>query len=146
MLPITLPFFVIHCHDTSINDLPLSLEKTSKVGLELRQKLCQEVSCNGKVKLNKSLLGRVNVLRVAVLRWKVREAMSASLLLMPAMEWEMSGDALFTCMHMASTHVSHPAMGERDALSLLVHATIGVLSHQAATWMCRSVARCLRAR
>ena len=48
MLPIVLPFFV-HCHDA----LPLSLEKTSKVILELRQKLCQEVSCKGKVELNK---------------------------------------------------------------------------------------------
>ena len=72
--------------------------------------------------------------------------MSASLLLMPAMEWEMSGDASFTCMHMASAHVSHPVMGERDVLSLFVHATVGVLSHQAMTWMCRRVARCSRTR
>ena len=76
----------------------------------------------------------------------VHEAMSASLLLTLAMEWEMSGDASFTCMRMASAHVSHPAMGERDALSLFVHATVGVLSHQAATWMCCRVASCSRPR
>ena len=48
MLPIALPFFVIHCHDASIDAAPLSSEKTSKVSLELRQQLCHEESCNGK--------------------------------------------------------------------------------------------------
>ena len=54
MLPIMLPFFVIcHNHDASIDAFPLSSEKTSKVSLELRQKLHQELFCNGKVELNK---------------------------------------------------------------------------------------------
>jgi hypothetical protein len=53
MLPITLPFFVIRRHDASVNVFPLSSEKTSEVILELRRKLRQEVSCKGKVELNK---------------------------------------------------------------------------------------------
>ena len=72
--------------------------------------------------------------------------MSAILLSTLAMEWEMSGDASLTCMRMARACISHPAMGERDVLSLFVHATVGVLSHQAATWMCHRVARCSRTR
>ena len=44
MVLIALSFFVIHCHDASVNALPLSLEKTSKVSLELRWKLCHKVS------------------------------------------------------------------------------------------------------
>ena len=64
MLPIMLPFFVIHRHDTSIDALPLSSEKMSEVILELRWKLHQELSCKGNVELNKckkSSSGRVNV-------------------------------------------------------------------------------------
>ena len=64
MLPITLPFFVIRRHDASVDALPLSSEKTSEVSLELRRKLRQELSCKGKVELNKckkSSSGRVNV-------------------------------------------------------------------------------------
>ena len=53
MVPIALSFFVIRHHDASVNALPLSLEKTSKVILELRQKLCHEMSCKKKVELNK---------------------------------------------------------------------------------------------
>jgi hypothetical protein len=53
MLPIALPFFVIRRHDASVNVFPLSSEKTSEVILELRRKLRQEVSCKGKVELNK---------------------------------------------------------------------------------------------
>ena len=149
MLPIMLPFFVIHCHDASINALPLSSEKMSEVILELRQKLHQELSCKGKVELKrckKSSSGRVNVSLVAVLQWKVHDAISAILLLMPAMEWEMSRDASLMCMHMARAHISHPAIGEWDALSLFVQLTVGVLSHQVATWMCCRVARCSRTR
>ena len=65
MFPVTLPFFVIHRHDASIDALPLSSEKTSEVSLELRRKLHQELSCKGKVELNKCKKlssGRVNVL------------------------------------------------------------------------------------
>ena len=64
MLPIALPLFVIRCHDANINALPLSSEKMSKVILELRQKLHQEVSCKGEVELNKckkSSSGRANI-------------------------------------------------------------------------------------
>ena len=53
MVPIALPFFVICCHDASIDALSLSSEKTTKVILELRWKLHSEVSCKGKVELNK---------------------------------------------------------------------------------------------
>ena len=123
MLPIMLPFFVIHCHDASIDAFPLSSKKTSKVILELRQNLCQELFCRGKVELNKckkSSLGRVNVSLVAVLQWKVREAMSAILLLMLVMEWEMSSDASFTCMRiMAKACVSRPAMAWGNGMCLV---------------------------
>ena len=149
MLPITLPFFVICCHDTSVDALPLSSAKTSEVILELRWKLCQELLTKGKVELKKckkSSSGRVNVLLVVVLRWKVHDAISAILLSMPSMEWEMSGDALLMCMHMARACVSCPAMGEQDALSLFIQLMVGVLSHQAATWMCCRVTRCSRTR
>ena len=65
MLPrIVLPLFVIHCHDTSINALLLSLEKMSEIILELRQKRHHEVSCKGKVELNKCKKlssGRANI-------------------------------------------------------------------------------------
>ena len=64
MLQITLPFFVICCHDASVDALHLSLEKKSEVILELRQKLHQELSCKGKVELKgckKSSSGRVNI-------------------------------------------------------------------------------------
>ena len=149
MLPIMLPFFVIRCHDASDNAFPLSSEKTSKVILELRQKLHQELSCRGKVELNKckkSSSGRVNISLVAVLRWKVHEAMSAILLSMPVMEWETSSDASFMRMRMAKARISCPVMGERDALSLFVHDTVGVLLHHAATWMCHRIARCSQMR
>ena len=82
------------------------------------------------------------VVLVAVLRWKVRDAVSAMVLLTPAMESEVSGEAWLMWIRIASARVSRPAMGEREALSLFVQLTVGVLSHQAATWMCRSGASC----
>ena len=81
-----------------------------------------------------------------VLWWKVHEAMSAILLSMPVMEWEMSRDASLTCMRMARACISCPVMGERDALSLFIQDTVGVLLHHTATWICHRVARCSRTR
>ena len=81
---------------------------------------------------------------VAVLRWKVRDAVSAIVLLTPAMDREVSGDASLTWMHMASARVRWPVIGEHDALSLLVQLTVGVLSHHAATCTCHRGMRCSR--
>ena len=44
--------------------------------------------------------------------------------------------------YMSRACVRRPAMGDQDALSLFVQLTVGVLSHQVATWMCQRVARC----
>ena len=88
----------------------------------------------------------LKVVSVAVLRWKVREAVLAMVLLMPAMDNKVSGDASLTWMRIAKALVRWPAMGERVALSLFVQLMVGVLSHQVAMWMCRSGASCLRMR
>ena len=88
----------------------------------------------------------LKVLSVAMLRWKVRKAVSAMVLSMPAMDNEVSGDASLTWMCIAKALVRQPAMGERVARSLFVQLTVGVLSHQAATWMWHSGASCSRTR
>ena len=88
----------------------------------------------------------LKVWSVAVLRWKVREAVSAMVLSTPAMDNEVRGDASLTWVCIAKALVRQPVMGEREALSLFVQLMVGVLSHQAATWTWRSGARCSRAR
>ena len=88
----------------------------------------------------------LKVLFMAMLQWKVHEAVSAMMLLMPAMDNEVSGDASLTWMHIAKALVRRPAMGERVALSLFVQLMVGVLSDQAVMWMCWSGVSCSRTR
>ena len=71
-------------------------------------------------------------------------AMLAMVLLTPVMDRDVSGDASLTWMHIARAHVRQPAIGEHDALSLLVQLMVGVLSHQAVMWMCHSGVICSR--
>ena len=149
MVPIVPPFLVSRRHNTSVNALPFSSEQTRETSLLLRRKPCHEQFCSGKEELNvskNSLSVMLNVLSVAMLRWKVHEAVSAMVLSMPAMDNDVSGDASLMWMRMAKALVRRPAMGERVALSLFVQLTVGVLLHQAATWTCQSGASCLRTR
>ena len=88
----------------------------------------------------------LKVLSMAVLWWKVPEAVSAMVLSRPAMDNKVSGDASLTWMCMAKALVRWPAMGEWVALSLFVQLMVGVLSHQVAMWMCQSGMSCLRMR
>ena len=88
----------------------------------------------------------LKVLSVAVLQWKVHKAVLAMVLSMPAMDNEVRGDASLTWMHIAKALVRRPAMGEWEALSLFIQLTVGVLSHQVATWTCRSGVSCSRMR
>ena len=147
MVPVMLPFSMRCHHDTSIDALPFSSEKMHEAILLLRQKPCHEQFCNGKeeLKVSKKLLSEMtNVWLVAMLRWKVCDAVSAIVLLIPAMDREVSRDTSLTWMCMASTCVRQPAIGECDALSLLVQLTVGVLSHHAATCSCHRGTRCSR--
>ena len=88
----------------------------------------------------------LKVRSVAVFRWKVHEAVLAMVLSMPVMGSDVSGEASLTCMHITSALVRRPAMGEQEVLSLLVQLLVGVLLHQAATWIWCSGARCSRTR
>ena len=127
MVPIVLPFLVRHHHDASINALPFSLEKTQEASLLLRQKPCHEQFCSGKEELNVSKnlsLGMLKVLSVAVLQWKVRKAVLAMVLLMPAMDNEVRGDASLMWMRIAKALVRLPAMGEMGGTQF-VHPTNG---------------------
>ena len=74
------------------------------------------------------------LLVAAVLWWKVREAVLAMVLSTPAMEREVSWEAWLTWIHITKARVSRPVMGEREALSLFIQLTVGVLSHQVVTW------------
>ena len=149
MVPVMLPFSMRCHHDTSIDALPFSSEKMHEAILLLRQKPCHEQFCNGKEELNVSKSSSswmLKVWSVAVLQWKVREAVSAMVLSTPAMDNEVRGDASLMWMRIAKALVRRPAMGEREALSLFVQLTVGMLSHQAATWTWRSGVRCSRTR
>ena len=75
----------------------------------------------------------LKVRSVAVLWWKVHEAVLAMVLLTPAMDNDVSGEASLTCMCIARALVRNPAIREREALSLFIQLTMGVLSHQAVT-------------
>ena len=145
MVPIVLPFHVRHRHNTSIDALPFSSEKMHEASLLLKRKPCHKQFCNGKdeLKVSKNLSSGMSKVRsVAVLWWKVHNAMSTMVLLMPAMDNDVSGEASLTWMHIASALVRRPVIGEWEALSLLVQLTVGVLSHQVVTWMWHSGAGC----
>jgi hypothetical protein len=117
------------------------------MSLLLRRKTRHEVFWRGKEdeKICKNSASEMaNVSAVAVLRWKVRDAVSAIVLSVPAMETDIRGEASLAWSRMASARVSRPATLDRDELSLLVQLTVGVLSHQAATWTWRSDTRCSR--
>ena len=147
MVPVMLPFHVRCRHNASIDTLPFSSEKTCEAILLLRRKPHHKQFCSGKEELKvskKSLSEMTNVWLVAMLQWKVHDAMSAIVLLTPAMDREVSGDALLTWMCMVSACMRRPAIGECDVLSLLVQLTVGVLSHHAATCTCCRGTRCSR--
>ena len=147
MAPVMLPFCVRRRHDASINASPFSSEKTHEAILLLRWKPCHEQFCSGKEELKvskKSLSEMANVWLVAMLRWKVRDAVSAIVLSTPAMDREVSRDTSLTWMHMVSARMRWPVIGEHDALSLLVQLTVGVLSHHAAMCTCHRGMRCSR--
>ena len=149
MVSTALPFHVRHHHDASIDALPFSSEKTHEAILLFRWKPCHEQFCSGKDELNVSKISvseMTNVWSVAVLRWKVHDAVSAIVLLTPAIDRDVSRDASLTWMRIARACVRWPAIGERDTLSLLVQLTVGVLSHQAVMWTCHSGTRCSRLR
>jgi hypothetical protein len=119
------------------------------VSLSLKRKTRQELFWRGKREekvCKKSRSGMANVLVVAEFRWKVREAVSAIVFCVPAMDTDISGDASLAWSRMASARVSRPATLEREELSLLVQLTVGVLSHQAATWTYWSDTKCSRTR
>ena len=121
-----------HHHDASIDASPLSLEKTQEASLLLKQKPCHEQFCSGKRELNvskNSSSGMVKVRLVAVFLWKVHDAVSAMVLSTPAMDKEVSGEALFMWIHIARALVRHPVIREWEALSLFVQLMVGVLSH-----------------
>ena len=104
MVPVVLPFFVRHRHNASIDASPFSSEQTRETSLLLKQKPCHKQFCRGKEELKvskKSSSGMVKVSSVAVLRWKVRNAVSAMVLLIPAMDNDVRGEASFTWMRMA---------------------------------------------
>jgi hypothetical protein len=135
-LSIALPFADICSHDPSVDVFPRRSEKIHKLSLSLKRKTRHELSWRGKedAKNGKKLASEIlNVSAVAEFRVSVRDAKSAIVLLMPAMETEMNGDA--------KALVRRPAMAERDELSLFVQLSI-VLSHHAATWTCFRCTRC----
>ena len=76
--------------------------------------------------------GMVKVSSVTVLQWNMHDAVSAMVLLTPAMDNDVRGEASFTWTRMAGALVRRPAIGDREALSLFVQLMVGVLSHQAA--------------
>jgi hypothetical protein len=99
MAPIALPLAVIRRHDPSVDVSPLSSEQIRERSLVLNRKTRQEASCKGKAVENecKNVSSVIrNVSGAAEWRLKVRDAMSAILLLTPAMETEMSGEASLT--------------------------------------------------
>ena len=104
MVPVVLPFLVSRRHDASIGASPFSSEKTQEASLLLKWKPCHEQFCSGKDELNvskNSSSGMLKVRSVAVLRWKVQEAVSAMVLLTPAMDYDVSGEASLTWMRIA---------------------------------------------
>ena len=80
-----------------------------------------------------SSLGMLKVKSVAVLWWKVHNAVSAMVLSTPAMDNNVSGEASLMWIRIARALVRCPVIGEQEALSLLVQLMVGVLSHQAVT-------------
>ena len=94
MVPILLLFHVRCCHDASVDTLPFSSEKMCEAILLFRQKPCHEQFCSGKDELNESknsVSEMMNVWSVAMLQWKVHNAMSAIVLSTPAMDRDMWG-------------------------------------------------------
>jgi len=149
MVPIALPFPVIRCHDPSGDVSPRNSEQTREMSLLLRRKTRHEVFWRGKAdeKICKNSTSEMaNVSAVAVLRWKVLDAVSAIMFSVPAMENEIKGEASLAWSRMASARVSRPATLDRDELNLFVQLTVGVLSHHAATWTWRSGTKCSRTR
>ena len=144
-LPIALPLVVIRSHDPSVDVFPRSSEKIRELSLSLKRKTLHEAFCSGKEsakRCKKSSSEILNVVADAELRLKVRDNRSAMVLSTPAMDTEMSGDASLAWILKAKARVRRPAMAERDELNLLVQLTVGVLSHQAATWTGFSDTRC----
>ena len=97
MVPVALPFLVSRRHNASIDALPFSLEKTQEASLLLKRKPCHEQFCSGKDELNVSKnlsLGMLKVRSVAVLWWKICNAVSAMVLLTPAMDNNVRGGSL----------------------------------------------------
>ena len=79
-----------------------------------------------------SSLVMLKVSSVAVLQWNVRNAVSAMVLSIPAMDNDVRGEASFTWIRIARALVWRPVIRDREALSLFVQLTVGVLSHQVA--------------
>jgi hypothetical protein len=149
MSPIALPLSVIRLHDPSVDVSPRSSEKTREASLLLNRKTRHESCWSGKEAANdckKSSSEMWNVFEFAECRLNVRDAVSAIVFLMPAMETDTRGDASLAWMRRASARVRRPATLDLDELSLLVQLTVGVLSHHAATWTWRSATTCSRTR
>jgi cell fate (sporulation/competence/biofilm development) regulator YmcA (YheA/YmcA/DUF963 family) len=87
---------VCRSHDPSLDVLPRSSEKIRKQSLSPKRKARHELPWSGKevAKDCKNLASEIfNVPAVAEFRLKVRDAISAMVLITPAMDTEMSGDA-----------------------------------------------------
>jgi hypothetical protein len=132
MFLIALPFSMICLHNPSVDVSPLSLEKTREASLLLNRKTRHELCWSGSSEM-------WNVFEVAEFWLKVRDAVSAIVFLVPAMETDTRGEA-------SLARVRRPATLDREELSLLVQLTVGVLSHHAATWTWRSATTCSRTR
>jgi hypothetical protein len=149
MFPTALPFLVIRLHDPSVDVSPLSSEKTREASLLLNRKTRHELCWSGKdaeKECKKFSSEMWNVFEVAEFRLKVRDAVSAIVFLVPAMETDTRGEASLAWMRMARARVRRPATLDWEELSLLVQLTVGVLSHHAATWTWRSATTCSRTR
>jgi hypothetical protein len=149
MFPIALPFLVIRLHDPSVDVSPLSSEKTREASLLLNRKTRHESCWSGKdaeKECKKSSSEMWNVFEVAEFRLKVRDAVSAIVFLVPAMETDTRGEASLAWMRRARARVRRPATLDREELSLLVQLTVGVLSHHAVTWTWQSATTCSRTR
>jgi hypothetical protein len=95
-LSIALPFGVIRNNDPSVDVLPRSSEKIRKQSLSLKRKARHELPWSGKElqKIVRILASEIlNVPAVPEFRLNVRDAISAMVLITPAMDAEMSGDA-----------------------------------------------------
>jgi hypothetical protein len=81
---------------SNVDVLPRSSENIRKQSLPLKRKARHELHWSGKEVANdcKNFVSEiVNVLAVAEVRLNVRDAISAMVMIMPAMDTEMSGDA-----------------------------------------------------